>query len=54
MARGVVLLLYVRIVRLCWAFMKNRRPRMVERGPRVVRAITVRLLALIALMRVLW
>lgn len=54
MPRIMVLLLYVRVVGLGRALVQNGRPRVVERGPRVMRAITVRLLALIVLMRVLW
>lgn len=49
-----MLLLHGRVVGLRRAFMKNRRPRMVERAPMVVGVVSVRLLALIGRMRVLW
>jgi hypothetical protein len=49
------LLLHVCVVGLCGTFMENRRPRVVERAPvMVLRAISMRLLVLIARMRVLW
>lgn len=50
----LLLLLHGRVVGLRRAFMKNRRPRMVERAPMVMGVVSVRLLALIGRMRVLW
>ncbi|KAF3770423.1 hypothetical protein M406DRAFT_320379 [Cryphonectria parasitica EP155] len=51
----LLLLLHGRVVGLCWALMKNRRARVVQRGPVVVvgvgGAVSVRL---IGRMRVLW
>lgn len=50
----VMLLRHRRVVRLRRAFMKDGRPGVVERGPMTLRAVSVRLLALIGRMRVLW
>lgn len=49
-----MLLLHGRVVGLGRALMKYGRPRVVDGGPVVLGAVTVRLLALLARMRVLW
>lgn len=48
------LLLHGRIVWLCWTVMENRGPRVMDRGPVMLRAVAMRRLALVARMRVLW
>lgn len=50
----LLLLLHGRIVWLCWTLMKDRGPRVMDGGPMMLRAVAMRLLALVARMRVLW
>lgn len=50
----LLLLLHGRVVWLCWTLMENRGPRMMDGGPVMLRAVPMRLLALVARMRVLW
>lgn len=50
----LLLLLHGRIVWLCWTLMENRGTRVMDGGPVMLRAVPMRLLALIARMRVLW
>lgn len=50
----LLLLLHGRIMWLCWTLMEDRGPRMMDRGPVMLRAVAMGLLALVARMRVLW
>lgn len=50
----LLLLLHGRIVWLCWTLMENRGARVMNGGPVMLRAVPMRLLALVARMRVLW
>lgn len=50
----LLLLLHGRIMWLCWTLMEDRRPRVVDGGPVMLRAVAMGLLALVARMRVLW
>lgn len=50
----MLLLLHGCVVRLCGTLMENRGPRVMDGGSVMLRAVPMRLLALIARMRVLW
>jgi hypothetical protein len=50
----LLLLLHGRIMRLCRTLMEDGGPRVMDGGPVMLRAVAMRLLALVARMRVLW